>query len=552
MDRFDIICVLRQGQPDEQKDWEYIGKKNQIRRDIKAGVYDGYDEYLKKYLKYARTFNPNADISEDAVNMLDDYWVKMGQTETDDRGRPRKLEGLYRIAVAISKIKLKNQVDVEDAIETMQHYNVVLLNFSHLVPVSQSPNEVARETCISILQEFPYPIASKELFKTARDKNEQVKAYVGNDLSIETNWKLRKVYEDLLNDSHVILVQEKPTVFKWKGEEEKVKAKASRQASEVSDVSEAHGDYGYDYGKSGEDKKTRPYPTPSYTSDTSDSTERPPSQPQPRHNVTNRNDQDRENIKPDPDAGPGPGPLSHTSHSVYQHLIETESLPNIGQYYRCKEHPDIWNKDLNGLEISHFQPFHSKAAAKGDIISKEMIGGEAGADLDEIMRTKAENSLGGFSNAKATLRFYLKERKRMIDEDQHFDLVTAQGLWYLVEPYIPTKANGEFVKRKNFVSYIREICKNQLHCRREDLKIVAGGRADLYFDGQWTSISWDNIEDLSDSGTDGTLIEKDGMSRIFEGFVDPYGIAVINTRGKSASTSIIPHYNLQCVKYAKL
>jgi hypothetical protein len=160
-----------------------------------------------------------------------------------------------------------------------------------------------------------------------------------------------------------------------------------------------------------------------------------------------------------------------------------------------------------------------------------MASAGAGADLDETMRTKTENSPDRFSSAKATLRFYLHERKRMIDDGRQFDLVTSQGLWYLVEPYIPTKANGEFVKRKNFVSYIREICKDELHCRREDLKIVAGGRADLYFNGRWTSISWDNIEDLSDSGTDGILIEKDGMSRIFEDFVDPYGFAVINTRG---------------------
>lgn len=154
-------------------------------------------------------------------------------------------------------------------------------------------------------------------------------------------------------------------------------------------------------------------------------------------------------------------------------------------------------------------------------------GAGAGADLDEIM----QNNPGRFSNAKATLRFYLQERRRMIDSGQEFDLVTAQGLWYLVEPYIPTKSDGEYIKRKNFVSYIRDICKEELHYRREDLKIVAGGRADLYFDGDWTSISWDNIEELSDSGTDGILIEKDGMSRIFEPFVDNYGIAVINTRG---------------------
>ena len=157
--------------------------------------------------------------------------------------------------------------------------------------------------------------------------------------------------------------------------------------------------------------------------------------------------------------------------------------------------------------------------------------GGPGEALDALMQEDAENNPGRFSTATATLRFYLHNRSRMLKEGQEFDLVTAQGLWYLVEPYIPTKKDGKYIKRKNFVSYIRQICKKDLHCRREDLRIVAGGRADLYFDGRWTSISWDNIEDLSHSGTDGILIEKDGMSRIFEPFVDPYGFAVINTRG---------------------
>ena len=138
------------------------------------------------------------------------------------------------------------------------------------------------------------------------------------------------------------------------------------------------------------------------------------------------------------------------------------------------------------------------------------------------------------SKAKPALRFFLRERKRLIDAGRKFDLVTSQGVWYLVEPYLPKRKgtdDEDLVKRKVFVSYIRDICKKDLHCRREELRIVAGGRADLYFDGNWTSISWDNIENLSESGTDGIMIEKDGMSRIFEGFVEPYGFAVINTRG---------------------
>lgn len=155
----------------------------------------------------------------------------------------------------------------------------------------------------------------------------------------------------------------------------------------------------------------------------------------------------------------------------------------------------------------------------------------AGAILDEIMRAEVESNPGCFSTAKGTLRFYLQQRKKFIDSGQEIDWSTAQGVWYLVEPYVPKNSEGEYIDRDTFVGYIREICKKDLHCRREDLKIVAGGRAELYFNGEWTSISWDSIEELSESGTDGILIEKEGMSRIFEPFVDPYGFAVINTRG---------------------
>jgi hypothetical protein len=97
----------------------------------------------------------------------------------------------------------------------------------------------------------------------------------------------------------------------------------------------------------------------------------------------------------------------------------------------------------------------------------------------------------------------LKDRKKLIDSGrkEELDWSTAQGVWYLVEPYIPEKYKS--IDRDTFVSYIRDICRDDLHCRREDLKIIAGGRADLYFDGDWTSISWDNIELLSETGTDG-------------------------------------------------
>ena len=50
---------------------------------------------------------------------------------------------------------------------------------------------------------------------------------------------------------------------------------------------------------------------------------------------------------------------SIAKQSSYYDLIHVGNLPNIGQYYSCKEHLDIWDVSLKGLEISHFKPFHT-------------------------------------------------------------------------------------------------------------------------------------------------------------------------------------------------
>ena len=50
---------------------------------------------------------------------------------------------------------------------------------------------------------------------------------------------------------------------------------------------------------------------------------------------------------------------SNISKGPYEDLIETEYLQSLGKTaFRCKEHPDKWDTDLKGLEISHFEPFH--------------------------------------------------------------------------------------------------------------------------------------------------------------------------------------------------
>ena len=85
---------------------------------------------------------------------------------------------------------------------------------------------------------------------------------------------------------------------------------------------------------------------------------------------TNEHKEIKKTMSPERECTPNPQ-LAHSTnppqapHATpdtnpsYEHLIEIENLPNIGQYDRCKEHPNVWDINLKGLEISHFEPFHS-------------------------------------------------------------------------------------------------------------------------------------------------------------------------------------------------
>jgi hypothetical protein len=86
------------------------------------------------------------------------------------------------------------------------------------------------------------------------------------------------------------------------------------------------------------------------------------------------------------------------------------------------------------------------------------------------------------------------------------------------------------VTRDYFKQLISKICKNS-GLKREDLGIIAGVRAELYFDGKWTSVSFDAIDELAGNGTDIVFIEKEGVPEVLTDYADRYGIAMVNTRG---------------------
>jgi hypothetical protein len=205
-DRFDLVFIFKSSR-DENVNRDYAYKK--------AELYDklipDYSTYLQKHIMYAKRFKPV--LSTEVKSMFSDYYTQISKKF----GTPRILETLFRLAIARAKLRLKREVDAEDATEIMRFFNVVIGKFQEAVPISANPRDVTYNECVSILRRAAQwePISFEEVIRAVCDRNEQVKRYLGRDLRLRNNIKLRHIREMVLNHEHVKLVQDKPTVFQW-------------------------------------------------------------------------------------------------------------------------------------------------------------------------------------------------------------------------------------------------------------------------------------------------------------------------------------------------
>lgn len=129
----------------------------------------------------------------------------------------------------------------------------------------------------------------------------------------------------------------------------------------------------------------------------------------------------------------------------------------------------------------------------------------------------------------------LRERWEAAKRDSDLkidDRWTQSTVWYRLRPTLIE--NGIEINqgtRSYITSIINDICKEEFGVSREALGIIASARAQMYFDGRWTSVSLDYIESLAEKGTDILFIEKQGVPEVFASFADKYGMALVNTQG---------------------
>jgi replicative DNA helicase Mcm len=205
LDRFDLVFIFR-SLKDEDTIREYAYKM----ADLESNRVPDYSNYLVKHLEYAKRFKPQ--LNDEAKNMLTEFFTKI---RLEGFGSNRVLNTLYRLAKAVARLKLKEIVDEDDAKDVMSFYNVMLQNFQKAVNVSTNPKDIAYNEFVKILQNTQTGITIPELCKIATENNKQVKAYLGDIWPVKNNKKLRRVIDEVLNNSNIKKIGSHPIVLQW-------------------------------------------------------------------------------------------------------------------------------------------------------------------------------------------------------------------------------------------------------------------------------------------------------------------------------------------------
>jgi DNA replicative helicase MCM subunit Mcm2 (Cdc46/Mcm family) len=208
LDRFDLIFDFsRSKDPEELR--EYINIKSE-REDTKQ---PDYTNYIKKHIVHSKKFNPI--LTAEAKSILNEYFIELLKGRSNFITLRRR-ESLYRLARAIARIKLKDIVDVNDAREATEFYNVMISKFLQTVKIPENPRDLTVKICIEILKEHKSnAISFQDLVIKAKQENQQVRDYIGYDLKMQSNYKLRAVCELITNNSNIKIVNEKPIVLKY-------------------------------------------------------------------------------------------------------------------------------------------------------------------------------------------------------------------------------------------------------------------------------------------------------------------------------------------------
>src|SRR5215469_16734976 len=184
--------------------------------------------------------------------MIAQYYVNI-MTRPESHESPRLFDTLTSLCFAVARLKQKDIIDIESVKEVIEFYNLQLHHLSELATIPRDPRDLVYEGIVSALKGSSFGHEFVELVRTVSKTNVFVREYIGEDLQVRTNRKLRDIRDRL------VIRKYSPLTVAWKD---------SYKGGDVPAYDDIGGDNHDD--KTGQEVSTGKGPE-SDTSDTSDS-----------------------------------------------------------------------------------------------------------------------------------------------------------------------------------------------------------------------------------------------------------------------------------------
>lgn len=212
LDRFDLVIVFKENK-NEQDVEQYVAKKTVLL----TSKIPNYDIFMQKYLEYSRNINPILNL--ESMNLIKEFYLNLKKSNPTF-GSNRAFETIVRMCIAVSRLKLKDKVDVLDVKEALEIYNMVIFKFiNNIVPIPRDPAIYTVEKCSKVLEDSGYQWLFEDLIDDVCSKDDYIKRYLlgqyadtvdRKKLRMQDNRKVRHIYDLLLKDSSIRIVNKKP------------------------------------------------------------------------------------------------------------------------------------------------------------------------------------------------------------------------------------------------------------------------------------------------------------------------------------------------------
>ena len=235
IDRFDIVLIFTD-EDTEESARDYASKKLLLNKRPSHNY-----RFLQKLLYYIRSGTTEIIFTKEAEVMVTNYFAglkvnrKLSMTN-------RALDILIRICQAWARLHLKSVVDSEIVCQVQKFFSSVMLQYGEVIKAVVDPREVACDLIVGIIKQTEGPVSFEEAARIACNQNQVVRDYVGPNMKLRENNRLREISERVRQDSNIKTIGLRPLVLEWPKTKEAINKQAGQDGVDKDNANETKGE----------------------------------------------------------------------------------------------------------------------------------------------------------------------------------------------------------------------------------------------------------------------------------------------------------------------